>query len=54
MICKFNENFAENKVPVRLAEYSDDNIDNNYSLKLSKKNGHPKVDCPSKLFHFLF
>ena len=48
VICGFNELFVEEKFQARFKEYSKENIDKNYSLKLSKKNGYPKVDCPSK------
>ena len=52
VICNFNELFNKNKFPVRLVECNERDIDKNYSLKLSKKNGHPKVDIPSKLKNF--
>lgn len=32
----------------------ENNIDKNYWLKLSKKNGYPKNDCPSKNFYLFF
>jgi hypothetical protein len=52
VILEFNELFTKKKIPLRLKEYNKDLIHLNYSFRLSKKNGYPKLDCPSKEYFF--